>query len=473
MSPGPAVKMGPGTHEYPGLRSYIARVMLRRQDGQIIPGLVMIMISLVIVGMLFFQVGRAAIFSTEAQSGADAVALAAANDIKAQLLRQMAATGVADIAAVNPIEVQVAGQRYAHINHVTAVIHQTGADVRVLATTEKSLGDAARSLHEQDEHGFAHAHARVEISVLPGGIGGAAGSIGTVDTGADPTIDSDEWKKLGKEISDPPTCGTGASSNDLIKLGHLLQKHGFAVGENAEMGDNPAPGVHDSGGWHYKCRNSGALDVNHDQSDEKGAIDGIVKQVNELGFRTIWQAEGHFDHIHIDVANSGSIGGGYGSGGSVGGLEETTLVVKLVDWNSPDVVLPTFGGATGGFFGGPPDLKVAATICKVLDEFHASPKVRLSAFETAIVESGVHNIPVELDHDSLGVFQQRASWGTREQRLDPKWAAEQYVRKAVAIDSSGMSPGQLAQAVQISEFPSRYDEHALQASALMTSVCGN
>ena len=70
--------MGPGTHEYPGLRSYIARVMLRRQDGQIIPGLVMMMISLIVFGMLFFQIGRAAVFSTEAQTGADAVALAGA-----------------------------------------------------------------------------------------------------------------------------------------------------------------------------------------------------------------------------------------------------------------------------------------------------------------------------------------------------------------------------------------------------------
>src|SRR3954465_3186782 len=90
MSPGPAVKMGPGTHERPGVRSYIARVMLRRQEGQIIPGLVMIMVSLIIVGMLFFQIGRAAVFSTDAQTGADAAALAGARNIRDQLMRQLA-----------------------------------------------------------------------------------------------------------------------------------------------------------------------------------------------------------------------------------------------------------------------------------------------------------------------------------------------------------------------------------------------
>ena len=50
---------------------------MRRQEGQIIPALVMVMFSLIAVGMLFFQVGRAAIFSTEAQTAADAAALAA------------------------------------------------------------------------------------------------------------------------------------------------------------------------------------------------------------------------------------------------------------------------------------------------------------------------------------------------------------------------------------------------------------
>ena len=60
---------------------------LRRQDGQIIPALVVLMLALLAVGMLFFQVGRAAIFSTEAQTAADAAALAAAKEVKAQLMR--------------------------------------------------------------------------------------------------------------------------------------------------------------------------------------------------------------------------------------------------------------------------------------------------------------------------------------------------------------------------------------------------
>ena len=73
--------------------------MLRRQDGQIIPALVMVMLALVVFGMLFFQVGRAAIFSTEAQTAADAAALAAVKNVQQQLMEQVAATGTSDARA--------------------------------------------------------------------------------------------------------------------------------------------------------------------------------------------------------------------------------------------------------------------------------------------------------------------------------------------------------------------------------------
>ena len=85
--------------------------------------------------------------------------------------------------------------------------------------------------------------------------------------------------------------------------------------------------------------------------------------------------------------------------------------VKLIDWDAdvPAVRrLRRLGG--GGFYGGPPDPDIATVICRVLDRYNASPKVRLAAFEAAIVESGVHNLNYG-DRDSLGVFQQRPSHG--------------------------------------------------------------
>ena len=80
--------------------------MLRRQDGQIIPALVMMMLALVVVGMLFFQVGRAAIFSTEAQTAADAAALAAVKNVQQQLMEQVAATGTSSLALIDSARVR-------------------------------------------------------------------------------------------------------------------------------------------------------------------------------------------------------------------------------------------------------------------------------------------------------------------------------------------------------------------------------
>ena len=54
---------------------------------------------------------------------------------------------------------------------------------------------------------------------------------------------------------------------------------------------------------------------------------------------------------------------------------------------------PASGGA-GGIPFGPPDPKIAAIMCHVLDRSTSPPRSGSSAWETAIVESGVHNLPV-------------------------------------------------------------------------------
>ena len=61
-----------------------------------------LMLALLAVGVMFFQVGRAAIFSTEAQTAADAAALGAAKEVKAQLLQQVATTGTSNLGADRP-----------------------------------------------------------------------------------------------------------------------------------------------------------------------------------------------------------------------------------------------------------------------------------------------------------------------------------------------------------------------------------
>jgi hypothetical protein len=442
--------------------------MLGRQDGQIIPALVMIMLTLLAVGVLFLQVGRAAIFSTESQTAADAAALAAAKNVQNQLIAQVASGGTSDLTLIDPVAVRAAADAYAARNgaHVTNLVRD-GVDVKVWVSTDKTL-------NRKGTRGQSKARARVELLVLSGVSGGGAGNIGPTPTSGDPTVTESEWDDLGKHISDPPTCGTGKSTNDLVKLAALLEAHGFNIAENAEAANDPAPGVHDAGGWHYKCRHSGALDVNHDQGGEGAALDALVAPLHKLGFRTIWRATGHFDHMHIDVANSPAIGAGESDGGATGPLEETTLDVRLIDWNAPVADFGGFGGAGGGgFFGGAPDPAVANIICQQLDRYHADSKVRLSAFETAIVESGVHNLPYG-DADSLGVFQQRwtQGWGTPAQIMDPNYSAMKYITTAIAYENGSESAGQLAQSVQRSKYGYKYDQVAQQAYSLHVKFCG-
>jgi hypothetical protein len=71
------------------------------------------------------------------------------------------------------------------------------------------------------------------------------------------------------------------------------------------------------------------------------------------------------------------------------------------------------------------------------------------------------------------VFQQRPSqgWGATVQILEPVYASTQFVTRAIRANG-GQSAGQLAQDVQISAYPDRYDGVALQAAGLLGKSCG-
>src|SRR4051812_38712394 len=114
--------------------------MLRRRDGQIIPALMMVMLALIVVGMLFFSVGRAAIFSTEAQTAADAAALGAVKNVTAQLAAQVRVDGAADLSLVDSAEVLAAAESYAQRNgaHVVKIDRQ-GVDVKIWVSTDAHL----------------------------------------------------------------------------------------------------------------------------------------------------------------------------------------------------------------------------------------------------------------------------------------------------------------------------------------------
>ncbi|MET7637217.1 peptidoglycan-binding protein [Streptomyces sp. NPDC005438] len=122
------------------------------------------------------------------------------------------------------------------------------------------------------------------------------------------------------------------------------------------------------------------------------------------------------------------------------------------------------GGGDGGGGCTIPSQADDAVLKKVYQkavELGADDRVLLSAFEAGWVESHMNNLDCG-DRDSLGVFQQRPSqgWGTPEQILDVSFASNSYLTRAidVAANNPGLSAGQVAQKVQVSAYPDRYDE---------------
>lgn len=97
------------------------------------------------------------------------------------------------------------------------------------------------------------------------------------------------------------------------------------------------------------------------------------------------------------------------------------------------------------------------------------------AIATALQESGLTNLTAAIDHDSLGLFQQRPSqgWGSAAQVTDPAYAARAFYRHLLAVPSwQTMTVTQAAQAVQRSAYPDAYAPHEAQARAIVAALTG-
>lgn len=75
------------------------------------------------------------------------------------------------------------------------------------------------------------------------------------------------------------------------------------------------------------------------------------------------------------------------------------------------------------------------------------------------------------DRDSLGWLQQRASWGTVQQRMNPAYAAGKFYDRLVKISGWEKLPvTRAAQAVQVSAFPDAYAKWEDDARALVAAL---
>jgi hypothetical protein len=119
------------------------------------------------------------------------------------------------------------------------------------------------------------------------------------------------------------------------------------------------------------------------------------------------------------------------------------------------------------------DIDVTRAVYRAGTGLGVSPRVMLAGFEAGWVESHMNNLACG-DKDSLGVFQQRPSqgWGTPEQIMNVDYSATQFFTRAVRSGdrNPGWTSGQIAQDVQKSGFPARYDQVEMTARNLLAEV---
>ncbi|MEU8659241.1 FG-GAP repeat domain-containing protein [Actinoplanes philippinensis] len=116
----------------------------------------------------------------------------------------------------------------------------------------------------------------------------------------------------------------------------------------------------------------------------------------------------------------------------------------------------------------------AREIIEAVRERGLARRAAVIAVDTSIVETGLQNHDVEVDHDSLGLFQQRASWGSVANRLDPAWATNAFLNKMIdKFPGNGWQTapvGEVAQTVQVSAYPDRYAVEAADAARIVDAV---
>ncbi len=99
----------------------------------------------------------------------------------------------------------------------------------------------------------------------------------------------------------------------------------------------------------------------------------------------------------------------------------------------------------------------------------ASPMDRKALIEAGLVESNLRNLNYG-DRDSTGYLQQRVSQGWKSP-MNIEQATRNFLERAKTGDRSG-SAGKLAQSVQRSAFPERYDQRSNDANQILSGKNG-
>jgi hypothetical protein len=113
----------------------------------------------------------------------------------------------------------------------------------------------------------------------------------------------------------------------------------------------------------------------------------------------------------------------------------------------------------------------ATAIVNAANDLGMSPYAATIAVATAMQESTLRNLTVAVDHDSLGLFQQRPSmgWGSASELEDPTYAAKAFLRE-LPSDYQSMGLSDAAQSVQRSFDGALYAQWEDQAAHVVYTI---
>jgi cell wall-associated NlpC family hydrolase len=140
----------------------------------------------------------------------------------------------------------------------------------------------------------------------------------------------------------------------------------------------------------------------------------------------------------------------------------------------PGVVCAPAGGVPGQAVAGftNEQLANATAIVAAGDEMGAPQRAQVIAVATAMQESGLRNLNYG-DRDSVGLFQQRTSWGSAAARMDPKASARLFYAHLLAVPGWQTMPLTVAaQRVQVSALPDAYAKWEAKANQLVGAALG-
>ncbi|MGW3090954.1 peptidoglycan-binding domain-containing protein [Streptomyces sp. NPDC001108] len=251
-----------------------------------------------------------------------------------------------------------------------------------------------------------------------------------------------------------PALGKGTTGANVATAQYLLRGHGYGLAADGDFGpatENTVVAFQESKGYAADgvigAETWPGLIVTVREGSRSEAVAAAQTALNKYGYGLA--VDGQFGPATASAVTSFQRDKGLSVDGVIGPETWQNLVGQG-------------GGGGGGGCTVPddPDPEVLRVVHRTGVGLGVSDRVMLAGFEAGVVESHMNNLDCG-DRDSLGVFQQRPSqgWGTPDQIMDVSYASNSFFTRAirVAADNPDLSAGQVAQAVQVSAYPDRYD----------------